>query len=149
MQALSSLSEQLAETPGVASASPPLATDGGVATGDDAAIIIVQPDTSPQDEDTETLVHTLRDDVVPQALEGSTANVKVGGVTASVVDFSEYTADRLPWFISAVLVLSFILLTVVFRSLLVPLKAVIMNLLSVGAAYGILVAVFQWAGATG
>jgi RND superfamily putative drug exporter len=149
MQALSSLSEQLAETPGVASASPPLATAGRGATGDDAAIIIVQPDTSPQDEDTETLVHTLRDDVVPQALEGSTANVKVGGVTASVVDFSEYTADRLPWFISAVLVLSFILLTVVFRSLLVPLKAVIMNLLSVGAAYGILVAVFQWAGATG
>ena len=149
MQALSSLSEQLAETPGVASASPPLSAVGGVATGQDAAIIIVQPDTSPQDEDTETLVHTLRDDVIPQALEGSTADVKVGGVTASVVDFSEYTADRLPWFISAVLVLSFILLTVVFRSLLVPLKAVIMNLLSVGAAYGVLVAVFQWAGATG
>jgi RND superfamily putative drug exporter len=144
MQALSSLSEQLAETPGVASASPPLATADGVATGDDAAVIIVQPDTSPQDEDTETLVHTLRDDVIPQAIEGSTANVKVGGVTASVVDFSEYTADRLPWFMGAVLVLSFILLTVVFRSLLVPLKAVIMNLLSVGAAYGALVSVFQW-----
>jgi MMPL family len=67
-----------------------------------------------------------------------------GGSTAAVVDFSRYTADRLPWFIAAVLVLSFILLTVVFRSILMPLKAVIMNLLSVGAAYGILVAVFQW-----
>ena len=60
------------------------------------------------------------------------------------MDFSRYTSDRLPWFIGAVLVLSFLLLMVVFRSLLVPLKAVIMNLLSVGAAYGILVAVFQW-----
>jgi putative drug exporter of the RND superfamily len=60
------------------------------------------------------------------------------------VDFAEFTADRLPWFIGIVLVLSFLLLMVVFRSLLVPLKAVIMNLLSVGAAYGVLVAVFQW-----
>ncbi|MGH9040300.1 MAG: MMPL family transporter, partial [Acidimicrobiia bacterium] len=70
--------------------------------------------------------------------------VKVGGATAAVVDFSRYTADRLPWFIGAVLVLSFLLLMVVFRSLLVPLKAVVMNLLSIGAAYGVIVAVFQW-----
>jgi RND superfamily putative drug exporter len=81
---------------------------------------------------------------VPGAVAGSTADVKVGGATAAVVDFSRYISDRLPWFIGAVLVLSFLLLMVVFRSLLVPLKAVIMNLLSVGAAYGILVAVFQW-----
>ncbi|MGH9187761.1 MAG: MMPL family transporter [Acidimicrobiales bacterium] len=139
VDALAGLSAQLEATPGVESVSPPIPNDSG-----DAAIINVQPTTSPQDEDTETLVHTLRDEVVPQAVAGSTADVKVGGVTASVVDFSEYTGDRLPWFIAAVLVLSFILLMIVFRSLLVPLKAVVMNLLSVGAAYGILVAVFQW-----
>jgi len=139
VQALEGLSAQLSDTEGVAFASPPIPNEGG-----DAAIIQVQPSTSPQDKDTESLVHRLRDDVVPPAVEGSTADVKVGGITASVVDFSEYTGDRLPWFIGAVLVLSFLLLMVVFRSLLVPLKAVVMNLLSVGAAYGILVAVFQW-----
>ena len=70
--------------------------------------------------------------------------MKVGGLTAAVDDFAEYTASRLPIFVGAVLVLSFLLLMLVFRSLLVPLKAVIMNLLSIGAAYGVVVAVFQW-----
>jgi putative drug exporter of the RND superfamily len=139
IQALEALSAELNQTEGVAFASEPIPNDSG-----DAAIIQVQPTTSPQDQETAHLVNRLRDDVIPQAVAGSTADVKVGGATAAVVDFSRYTADRLPWFIAAVLVLSFILLTVVFRSLLVPLKAVIMNLLSVGAAYGILVAVFQW-----
>jgi RND superfamily putative drug exporter len=139
LQALEALSRDLNETEGVAFATEPIPNDSG-----DAAIIQVQPTTSPQDKETAHLVNRLRDDVVPDAVAGSTADVKVGGATAAVVDFSRYIADRLPWFIGAVLVLSFLLLTVVFRSLLVPLKAVIMNLLSVGAAYGILVAVFQW-----
>jgi RND superfamily putative drug exporter len=139
LQALEALSGELNQTDGVAFASEPIPNESG-----DAAIIQVQPTTSPQDKETAHLVNRLRDDVVPQAVAGSTADVKVGGATAAVVDFSRYTAERLPWFIAAVLLLSFILLTVVFRSLLVPLKAVIMNLLSVGAAYGILVAVFQW-----
>jgi putative drug exporter of the RND superfamily len=139
VEALEGLSGQLNQTDGVAFASPPILNEAG-----DAAIIQVQPTTSPQDQDTETLVHHLRDDVVPPAIDGSTADVKVGGITAAGVDFAEYSGERLPWFIAAVLVLSFILLTAVFRSLLVPLKAVVMNLLSVGAAYGILVAVFQW-----
>jgi putative drug exporter of the RND superfamily len=139
LQALEGLSRDLNETEGVAFATEPIPNDSG-----DAAIIQVQPTTSPQDKETAHLVNRLRDDVVPDAVAGSTADVKVGGATAAVVDFSRYIADRLPWFIGAVLVLSFLLLTVVFRSLLVPLKAVIMNLLSVGAAYGILVAVFQW-----
>jgi RND superfamily putative drug exporter len=139
LQALEALSRELNQTEGVAFASEPIPNDSG-----DAAIIQVQPTTSPQDKETAHLVNRLRDDVVPDAVAGSTADVKVGGATAAVVDFSRYTADRLPWFIGAVLVLSFLLLTLVFRSLLVPLKAVIMNLLSVGAAYGILVAVFQW-----
>ncbi len=139
LQALDALSGDLNQTDGVVFASQPTPNESG-----DAAIIQVQPTTSPQDKETPHLVNQLRDDVIPQAVAGSTADVKVGGATASVVDFSRYTADRLPWFIGAVLVLSFLLLMVVFRSLLVPLKAVIMNLLSVGAAYGILVAVFQW-----
>jgi RND superfamily putative drug exporter len=138
-QALEGLSRDLNQTEGVVFATEPIPNDSG-----DAAIIQVQPTTSPQDKETAHLVNRLRDNVVPDAVAGSSADVKVGGATAGVVDFSRYTADRLPWFIGAVLVLSFLLLMVVFRSLLVPLKAVIMNLLSVGAAYGILVAVFQW-----
>ncbi len=139
LQALEALSPELNQAEGVAFASPPIPNESG-----DAAIIQVQPTTSPQDKETAHLVNRLRDDIIPRAVAGTTADVKVGGATASVVDFSRYTSDRLPWFIGAVLLLSFLLLMVVFRSLLVPLKAVIMNLLSVGAAYGILVAVFQW-----
>ena len=139
VQALEALSGELNQTEGVVFATQPIPNDSG-----DAAIIQVQPTTSPQDKETAHLVNRLRDDVIPDAVAGTTADVKVGGATAGVVDFSRYTAERLPWFIAAVLVLSFLLLMVVFRSLLVPLKAVIMNLLSVGAAYGILVAVFQW-----
>ncbi len=139
LRVLTNLSAELNQTEGVAFATEPIPNESG-----DAAIIQVQPTTSPQDKETAHLVNSLRDDVIPRAVAGSTADVKVGGATAAVVDFSRYTSDRLPWFIAAVLVLSFLLLMVVFRSLLVPLKAVIMNLLSVGAAYGILVAVFQW-----
>jgi putative drug exporter of the RND superfamily len=139
LQALEGLSRDLNQAEGVVFATAPIPNESG-----DAAIIQVQPTTSPQDKETAHLVNRLRDNVVPDAVAGSTADVKVGGATAAVVDFSRYISDRLPWFIGAVLVLSFLLLTVVFRSLLVPLKAVIMNLLSVGAAYGILVAVFQW-----
>jgi putative drug exporter of the RND superfamily len=139
LDAVGALSAAAADTPGVTAASPPIPSEDG-----DGAIVIVQPDTSPQSEETESLVHTLRDDVVPEAVGGTGTVVRVGGSTAAVVDFAEFTADRLPWFIGIVLVLSFLLLMVVFRSLLVPLKAVIMNLLSVGAAYGVLVAVFQW-----
>ena len=97
------------------------------------------PTSSPQDEETSQLVHRLRDDVIPAV--GVPA--LVGGVNAASVDFAEYLGDRLPFLIGAVLLLSFLLLMVVFRSLLVPLKAVIMNLLSIGAAYGVVVAVFQ------
>ena len=80
----------------------------------------------------------------PDALRGTDVQVHVGGLTASSIDVSERLSSRLPIFIGAVLVLSFLLLMAVFRSLLVPLKAVIMNLLSIGAAYGVVVAVFQW-----
>jgi RND superfamily putative drug exporter len=136
---LQSLTDQLNETPGVATATPPFLNQAG-----NAAILTVFPTTSPQDEATHALVKTLRQDVIPAAVEGSTATVKVGGWTAAGMDFADYSGSRLPWFIGTVLVLSFLLLMTVFRSVLVPLKAVVMNLLSIGAAYGVIVAVFQW-----
>ncbi len=136
---LDGLSEDLRNTPGVAFASEPQPNDAGT-----AAILQVFPTTSPQSEETADLVDTLRDDVIPQATEGTDVDVKVGGLTAAATDYSNYTANMLPVFIGVVLLLSFLLLMAVFRSILVPLKAVVMNLLSIGAAYGVMVAVFQW-----
>jgi RND superfamily putative drug exporter len=89
-------------------------------------------------------VHRIRHDVLPQATEGTGMDVKLTGQVAAQVDFSDFLSARLPLFFGVVLGLSFLLLMVVFRSLLVPLKAVIMNLLSIGAAYGVLVMIFQW-----
>jgi RND superfamily putative drug exporter len=129
----------LRATPGVESVSDPTTNAAGT-----AALTTVIPTTGPQDEATQQLVHHLRDDVVPQATAGSGLTVNLGGQTASNIDFADVIGQRLPLFIGAVLTLSFLLLLVVFRSLLVPLKAVIMNLLSIGAAYGVIVAVFQW-----
>ena len=127
------------DTPGVASVSPPTMSPTG-----DAAIIRVVAESSPQSEQTADLVHTLRDTVIPEATRGSDVVVHVGGVTAAGIDVSDRLSARLPIFVGAVLVLSFLLLLLVFRSILVPLKAVLMNLLSIGAAYGIVVAIFQW-----
>jgi RND superfamily putative drug exporter len=102
------------------------------------------PTGSPQSAEAADLVQRLRTDVVPSAVGESGLDVKVTGSVAVNVDFSSYLADRLPVFFAVVLLLSFVLLMAVFRSLLVPLKAVLMNLLSIGAAYGAVVAVFQW-----
>jgi putative drug exporter of the RND superfamily len=98
------------------------------------------PESAPQDEATTVLVNGLRNTVLPS----TGVDVRVGGFTAASVDFASYLGKRLPLLIGAVLILSFLLLMVVFRSILVPLKAVIMNMLSVGAAYGVIVAIFQW-----
>jgi RND superfamily putative drug exporter len=108
------------------------------------AVIIVYPTTSPQSSQTEALVQTLRNEVIPPVTNGTPVNAQVGGQTAASIDAANFLGHRLFIVIGAVLVLSFILLMVVFRSLVLPLKAVIMNLLSVGAAYGVMVAVFQW-----
>jgi RND superfamily putative drug exporter len=139
LAALASLSETLNRTPGVKFATPPMPNDAG-----DAAIMQVFPTTSPQDEATSKLTTHLRNDVIPAGVAGSTANVEVGGLPAAVEDFSDYTYRMLPVVMGIVLALSFLLLMTVFRSVLVPLKAVVMNLLSVGVAYGAMVAVFQW-----
>ncbi len=136
---LQRLSGDLAKTAGVAFATQPRPNAAG-----NAAILQVFPKSSPQSEETAKLVDRLRNDVIPPVTSGTDVDVKVGGITAGATDYSNYTAERLPVFIGLVLLLSFLLLMVVFRSVLVPLKAVIMNLLSIGAAYGVIVAVFQW-----
>jgi putative drug exporter of the RND superfamily len=137
--ALTALAEGLASDPSVALAAPAQLNDAG-----DAAIVTVIPTGAPQDVETTELVHRLRDDVVPAALDGTGARAHVGGMTAVFIDLSDKVASRLPVFIAAVVGLSFLLLMAVFRSVLVPLKAAVMNLLSIGAAYGVVVAVFQW-----
>ncbi len=105
---------------------------------------IVTPTTGPQDSETTRLVNRLRDDVLPEVEQAAGTDVLVTGLVAANADMSAYMSDRMPVFFGAVLALSFVLLMIVFRSLLVPLKAVIMNLLSIGAAYGVIVALFQW-----
>ncbi|NNE73894.1 MAG: MMPL family transporter, partial [Acidimicrobiales bacterium] len=138
------LANAIAETPGVAFSTPPIPPDPTAAAPPPAAIIRVIPTTAPEDEATNDLVRTLREDVVPAAVGDASVEVYVTGFTASGIDFTDYLAGRLVIFFGAVLVLSFLLLMMVFRSVLVPLKAVIMNLLSISAAYGIVVAMFQW-----
>ncbi|MET0145500.1 MAG: MMPL family transporter [Ilumatobacteraceae bacterium] len=133
--ALDQFVQSIAGTEGVAAAFP-----AGPPLADGLSLVIVYPQSAPQDAETTTLVHALRDDVIP----ATGVDAKVGGFTAGSVDFSAYLGSRMPLLIGVVLLLSFLLLMAVFRSVLVPLKAVIMNLLSIGAAYGILVAIFQW-----
>ena len=141
--ALASLERGLADTDGVAFATPPRTNSAG-----DAAIVTVIPETSPQDSATSTLVRDLRDRVVPGAIAGTGATAHVGGVTAAFIDQSDTVAGRLPLFVGAVVLLSFLLLLVAFRAPVIALKAAVMNLLSVAAAYGAvaLVAEGGWAG---
>ncbi|MGY1710738.1 MMPL family transporter [Geodermatophilus sp. SYSU D00758] len=133
------LAAAVGDDPGVASVGPPvLSGDGGT------AVLQVVPASAPRDEATAELVHRLREDVVPEVVGGTGVEVAVGGAQPAAIDLADYTAQRLPLFLAVVLGLSFLLLTVVFRGLLVALKAVVVNLLSIGAAFGALVAVFQW-----
>jgi len=138
-EALGKLSQVLSRTDGVAALSPPIANRQG-----NTAIITVYPTTAPQDARTDQLVDHLRDTAIPQTMSGTGVTVLVGGLSPTFSDFAQKIGDRLPVLIGVVLALSFLLLMLVFRSLVVPLKAVIMNLLSIGAAYGVIVAIFQW-----
>ncbi|MDW3213153.1 MAG: MMPL family transporter [Ilumatobacteraceae bacterium] len=136
---LDGLSEAVLADPGVAAVAPPeLDAAAGVAS------IVAFPSTTPQDDATYETVERLRADVFPAALDGTDVSAHIGGQTAGFGDVSQRVTERLPWFIAAVVLLSFVLLMFVFRSILVPLKAAILNLLSIGAAYGVLVMVFQW-----
>jgi len=138
---LAAIPEAVAADSGVAFVSPGIPNDPQDPT---AVLWNVVPTTGPQAEATNELVVRLRDDILPPVEEQSGIDVAVTGNVPANVDFSDFLQSRLPYFFSAVLVLSFLLLMLVFRSLLVPLKAVIMNLLSIGAAYGVVVALFQW-----
>jgi putative drug exporter of the RND superfamily len=130
---IDSFAQQLRSDPDVAFVPEPQINRQG-----DAAIVTVIPRGSPQDEETEELVNRLRDDVVPEELGTAGITAHIGGVTAALEDQSEYIKDRMPLFIAGVVGLSFILLLVAFHSPLISLKAAIMNLLSVGAAYGVM-----------
>lgn len=138
---LSVVVDALAADPGVAATFGPIPNDPDAP---EAFILRVVPTTAPQDLATEQLVNHLRNDVIPVAVGDSTLEVFLTGGTAASIDFSDYLAGRTPVFFAAVLTVSFLLLMAVFRSILVPLKAVVMNLLSISAAYGVVVAIFQW-----
>jgi len=137
--AMTRLAGELRDDPGLAAVGDPVTSADGQAT-----MLTAIPRGAPQDAATEDLVHRLRDDVLP----GAGAEVKVGGATAAFIDQSETTAARLPLFIGGVIGLSFLLLLVSFRSLAVALKAAVMTVLSIGAAYGMvaLLAEGGWAG---
>ncbi|WP_329341206.1 MMPL family transporter [Streptomyces sp. NBC_01352] len=129
----------VAADPGIASVAPThIDRTTGIAT------LVVFPTTSPQDKATADTIARLRTDVLPTAIGHGPARAHVGGAAASLSDVGQRTSQRLPVIVAAVLAMSFLLLMLVFRSILVPLKAVLLNLLSIGAAYGIMVAVFQW-----
>jgi RND superfamily putative drug exporter len=124
---------------GIAAVMPPEVNPGsGVAT------LVAFPATGPQDRATHDTIERLRTDLFPRVLGHSPARAHIGGQTASFADVGAQVNERLPLFIAAVILLSFLLLTLVFRSVLVPLKAALMNLLSIGASYGVMVMVFQW-----
>jgi RND superfamily putative drug exporter len=136
---LTRLHDAIAATPGVATVAPAITNPAGT-----TAVIRMYPKTAPQDKATSSLLHRLRNDVIPNATAGTGVKVYVGGFNALTDDFANLLGQRLPLFIAVVIILSFLLLMTVFRSILVPLKAAIMNLLSIGAAYGVVVMIFQY-----
>ena len=132
---LSTMQSDIAKTAGVASVTPASVNSAGT-----TAVFNVIPTTRPQAAQTTALVNTLRDDVLPK--EHATSYVT--GTTAGSVDFTNQIASRLPWLILAVVAISFLLLTTAFRSVVIATKAAILNILSIGAAYGVIVAIFNW-----
>jgi RND superfamily putative drug exporter len=128
-------------TPGVASVTPPIPSPSKT-----AVVALASPASAPNAPATEDVVRRLRTSVIPDATAGTAlaGNVHVGGETAELIDLTDRINGRLLWCIGAVVLGAFVILMIVFRSILVPLKAAVMNLLSIGAAYGVVVAVFQW-----
>jgi RND superfamily putative drug exporter len=126
--------DSLRSDPDVAFVAPPTTNSQG-----DAEVVAVIPKGAPQDRSTEQLVHRLRTQIKQRGL-----SMHVGSVTAIAIDAADHVGARLPYMVVAVIVLSFLLLMAVFRSVLVAVKAGIMNLLSIGASYGVIVAIFQW-----
>jgi putative drug exporter of the RND superfamily len=135
---LTKLSNDIAKTPDVKSVSPPALDKRGT-----AAVYTVISDSAPSSNRTEDLVNQLRDETIPKATKGTDMNAWVGGQTAGYIDLASRISDKLPAMILIVVGLSFIVLMLAFRSLVVPAKAAVMNLLSVAAAYGVVTFVFQ------
>jgi putative drug exporter of the RND superfamily len=132
---LAAMQKNVRSTPGVASVGP-----AAINSAKTTAVFNVIPTTRPQASQTTNLVNTLRDSVLPK----SHVTTYVTGTTAGAVDFTNRVKSRLAWLILAVIVIAFILLTTAFRSIVIATKAAILNLLSIGAAYGVIVAIFEW-----
>jgi RND superfamily putative drug exporter len=139
---LDKLAAEVRTQPNVAAVVPPVVL--APHDGQQVALINVYPDSSPQSSATTDLINHLRSATIPAVVTGTGVTVYVGGTTAIFADFAKVLSSKLPLFIGLVVCLSFILLAIVFRSLVIPLTAAVMNLLSIAAAFGILVAVFQW-----
>ena len=138
-EAVKAISTAIEGTPRVASVVPAKLNPAG-----NVATVSVYPKSSPQAYETTLLVRDLRDRVLPPIEHSTGAKVYVGGVTAGAVDFATVLGHKLPLFIGVVVLLSALLLLIVFRSLVIPIQAAVMNLLSIGASLGVIVAVFQW-----
>ena len=132
LAAFKKVTEAASTLKGVVAVSPVIESPSGR-----AAVAQIYPSTAPQAVQTTQLLHELRDSVIPAAEAGTGLHVLVGGVTAAGVDFSAILASKLALFIGVVVVVAFLLLMLVFRSLLIPAVASVMNLLSVGAALGV------------
>src|SRR5680860_1216073 len=136
---LAALGEAIQDDAQVAQVSPPMPNTAG-----DTAVMQITPRTGPSEQETEDLVRRLREYTISDVLDGTDGEAYVGGITASNIDLTDRASERLPWFIATIIALSLLLLMMVFRSVWVPVKAAAMNILSIGAGYGAVVAVFQW-----
>jgi putative drug exporter of the RND superfamily len=141
---VTALRADLARQPDVAAVSPPQFSPAGT-----AEVLSVIPRTSPQDARTSALVRSLRDTVVPRATAGTGITALIGGQTAASIDTAGLISARLLLVVAFVIVLSVLLLMAAFRSVVIPLVSAVLTLLSTGAAYGVMVAVFQWGWAGG
>jgi putative drug exporter of the RND superfamily len=137
--ALATVAGALKTTDNVAKVSPPRLSPNGR-----TAVFNVYPQSSPQSLATTELVHSLRGTVLPPVAHSTGTTLLVGGQEATTIDFTGVLSSKLPLFIGIVVLLSALLLLVVFRSLVIPLQAALMNLLSIGASLGVVVAIFQW-----
>ncbi|MFE9775983.1 MMPL family transporter [Streptomyces sp. NPDC005931] len=137
--ALGTLDATLRQTEGVAAVSPVTYGSGG-----DTAYLTVVPESAPQSTQTSELVDRLRSEVLPRAEAGTSLDIRVGGVTAGYDDFADVIVGKLPLFVGVVVGLGCLLLLLAFRSIGIPLKAAAMNVAAVAAAFGVVVAIFQW-----
>ncbi|MCB1028135.1 MAG: MMPL family transporter, partial [Microthrixaceae bacterium] len=137
--ALADTAETIGAVDGIGAVAPPQLNETG-----DTAVLAAIPTSSPSSEETENLVHDIRDDIVPEIENGTGAEVFLTGSTASNIDISDKLSDALPLFIAMVVGLTMLLLMAVFRSILVPIKAALAILLSIASSFGVIVAIFQW-----